>query len=481
MQLPDFTQSKILIAGDVMLDRYWHGQTARISPEAPVPVVNVRHVEQRAGGAANVAFGVAALGAQARLLGTVGADEAATDLAQLLEQAGIDNRLHIDQQRPTITKLRVISQHQQMIRLDFEAAASSEAALPETSFLQALTDVSAIILSDYGKGGLSRVQRLIQLAQQTGVPILVDPKQADFAVYRGASLLTPNRREFERVVGPCRDTNELIEKGMQLVTDLACNGLLITRGEEGMTLLSVDHEPLHIPAQAQEVFDVTGAGETVIAGLASAIAAGLAQPKAAQLANIAAGIAVGKLGTATVSKAELDAALSASAKTADSRRGIVAKDELMQYVALARQRGERIVMTNGCFDILHPGHISYLEQARKLGDRLIVAVNDDASVRRLKGADRPINSLEHRMAVLAGLAAVDWVVAFREATPARLIAATAPDVLVTSDDNMSKQIACHETVLARSVQVKVLPFIAHHSTTSIINRILHSHEHQPDD
>lgn len=475
MQLPDFTRNKLLIAGDVMLDRYWHGSTRRISPEAPVPVVNVRHIEHRAGGAANVAFGVAALGAQARLLGTVGADEAATELARLIEQAGIDNRLHVDQQRPTITKLRVVSQHQQMIRLDFEAAASAEAALPETAFRQSLVDIDALILSDYGKGALSQVQRLIQLARQADIPVLVDPKQADFEVYRNATLLTPNRREFERVVGPCKDTAELVEKGMRLAAELGCSALLITRGEEGMTLLSKDSEPVHIPAQAQEVFDVTGAGDTVIAVLASAVAAGMPLAEAAHLANIAAGIAVGKLGTATVTKAELDAALSASAKTADSRRGIVAENELLQYIALARQRGERIVMTNGCFDLLHPGHISYLEKARQFGDRLIIAVNDDDSVQRLKGDKRPINPLAHRMAVLAGLAAVDWVVAFSEDTPARLIAAAAPDVLVKGGDYQVEQIAGHEAVLARGGQVKILPFVDHHSTTAIINRILRPH------
>lgn len=474
MQLPDFTRIKLLVAGDVMLDRYWHGSTSRISPEAPVPVVNVRDIEHRAGGAANVALGVAALGAQARLLGTVGVDEAADELVRLIEQAGIGNRLHSDQRRPTITKLRVISQHQQMIRLDFEAAATTDAALPETAFLDALDGVDTVVLSDYGKGALTQVQSLVQLARKAGIPVLVDPKQIDFAVYRGATLVTPNRREFERVVGPCRDTAELVEKGMRLLTELDWNALLITRGEEGMTLLSEGHEPVHIPAQAQEVFDVTGAGDTVIAVLASAVAAGMPLPQAALLANVAAGIAVGKLGTATVTLAELSTALRASPQRGDSRRGIIAEDDLVQQIALARQRGERIVMTNGCFDILHPGHVRYLETARQLGDRLIVAVNDDASVARLKGANRPVVTLQDRMAVLAGLAAVDWVVPFSEDTPARLIEQIGPDILVKGGDYLVEQIAGHETVLARGGEVRILPFVDGRSTSSIIERIIHA-------
>lgn len=471
MQLPDFSRYRVLVAGDVMLDRYWYGSTARISPEAPVPVVNVRDTEHRAGGAANVALGIAALGAQARLLGSVGEDDAATELTRLLTRAGIESRLNTDRHRPTITKLRVVSQHQQMIRLDFEAAPSAEAALPEELFGAALDGSDAVVLSDYGKGALLQVQRLIQLARDAGKPVLVDPKQDDFAVYRGATLITPNRREFERAVGVCRDESELVEKGTRLLERLDWTALLITRGEAGMTLLSRNCEPVHIPAQAQEVFDVTGAGDTVIAVLASAVAAGLPLSQAATLANTAAGIAVGKLGTATVDAAELRAALAASQQSAN-RYGITNEDTLLQQLAQARRRGERIVMTNGCFDILHPGHVAYLEEARRLGDKLIVAVNDDASVRRLKGAQRPINPLEHRMAVLAGLAAVDWVVPFSEDTPARLIERLGPDVLVKGGDYTVEQIAGHQAVLARGGEVKILPFVAGRSTTGIIERIL---------
>lgn len=469
--IPNFASVRLLVAGDVMLDRYWYGSTSRISPEAPVPVVTVNDIENRAGGAANVALGLAALGVQTRLCGKIGTDEAGEALEQLLRASGIGCALERSAQRPTITKLRVISHHQQMIRLDFEAEAGPEAALSPGAFATELSQADAVVLSDYAKGALHEVQELIALARKAGKPVLVDPKQQDFSVYRGATLITPNRAEFERAAGRYRDLNELVAKGLELIERMDWQAMLLTRGEEGMTLLERGKPALHIPAQAHEVFDVTGAGDTVIAVLAAAMAAGATLPDAARLANVAAGIVVGKLGTATVSLAELEAALHPP-QPRESRQGILDEPTLLKQVKAARARGERIVMTNGCFDILHPGHIAYLEQARRLGDRLIVAVNDDASVRRLKGAQRPINPLEHRMAVLAGLGAVDWVVPFAEDTPARLIELVAPDVLTKGGDYTVEQIAGHKSVLARGGEVRILPFVENNSTTDIIQRIL---------
>src|SRR5690625_455587 len=454
-----------------MLDRYWHGGTSRISPEAPVPVVAVNRIENRPGGAANVALGLAALGVTTRLCGIVGQDEAGDVLRQLLEQSGIGCALRRCAERPTITKLRVMSHHQQMIRLDFEAESDVGEGLTTADFEAELAKCDAVVLSDYAKGALRDVSRFIAAARAAGKPVLVDPKQRDFAVYRGATLATPNRAEFERAVGRCRSESELVEKGLQLLDAVEWDALLLTRGEEGMTLLQRDAKPVHIAAQAHEVFDVTGAGDTVIAVTAAALAAGAPLADAARLANVAAGIAVGKLGTATVSLAELEHALSPP-QPHDSGQGVLSESTLLKQVGAARARGERIVMTNGCFDILHPGHVQYLEQARRLGDRLIIAVNDDDSVRRLKGKSRPINPLAHRQAVLAGLAAVDWVVAFSEDTPARLIEAVGPDVLVKGGDYRIEDIAGHESVLARGGEVKVLPFLADNSTTDIIERIL---------
>lgn len=470
LTLPDFPSVRLLVAGDVMLDRYWYGSTSRISPEAPVPVVAVNMTEDRPGGAANVALGLAALGVQTRLCGKVGDDEAGDTLQRLMQERGIGCALERSSQRPTITKLRVISHQQQMIRLDFEADSDTGAELAIENFKSELAQVDAVIFSDYAKGALNNMETFIALARKAGKPVLIDPKQSDFSVYRGATLITPNRHEFERIVGRCRSEDELCEKGFALLEQMQWQALLLTRGEEGMTLLEQGRPPLHIPAQAHEVFDVTGAGDTVIAVTAAALAAGQSLQEAARLANLAAGVVVGKLGTATVTLAELELAANPQ-KAHQSQQCVTTEQALLKHIAASRRRGECVVMTNGCFDILHPGHVAYLEQARKLGDRLIVAVNDDASVRRLKGPSRPINGLDHRMAVLAGLASVDWVVPFSEDTPARLIEAIAPDVLVKGGDYHIEQIAGHKSVLARGGEVKVLPFLEANSTTDIIKRI----------
>ncbi|AKJ30623.1 bifunctional D-glycero-beta-D-manno-heptose-7-phosphate kinase/D-glycero-beta-D-manno-heptose 1-phosphate adenylyltransferase HldE [Caldimonas brevitalea] len=471
MRIPDFSKHRLLVAGDVILDRYWSGSTTRISPEAPVPVVNIRRSEQRAGGAANVALGLAALGAPVCLLSRVGEDEPATILREVLETGGVRCELEADPALTTITKLRVVSIHQQMIRLDFENPPAPAAAVRLASFQRQLADADAVVLSDYGKGALLQVQELIQAARAAGKPVLVDPKQADLGVYRDASVITPNRGEFERAVGPCRSEQELIDKGLALLEQMGWEALVITRSEEGMTLLEKGRPPLNIPAQAQEVYDVTGAGDTVISVLAAARAAGQSWANAVWLANLAAGIAVGKLGTATVSLQELRSAVEKQLRPT-STHGVVSEAELLVQVQEARRRGERVVMTNGCFDILHPGHVNYLAEARRLGDRLVVAVNDDASVQRLKGPTRPIVPAEDRMAVLAGLASVDWVVPFSEDTPERLIDSVAPDVLVKGGDYQVEQIAGHRGVLARGGEVRVLPFVDGRSTSAIVQRIL---------
>jgi len=403
------------------------------------------------------------------LLGPVGEDEPAQILAELLARHGVECAFERHASLRTVTKLRVLSHHQQMIRLDFEDPPSPAAALTPAQLAPRLAEADAVVLSDYGKGALAQVAALIEAARRAGKPVVVDPKQADLSVYRGASILTPNRAEFERAVGPCASDEELVAKGLELVQRLGWEALLVTRSEKGMTLLERGREPVHIPAQAQEVYDVTGAGDTVVAVLAAARAAGASWEAAARLANVAAGIAVGKLGTATVSRAELAQAAEPHGRRDD--HGVVDEATLLQRVQQARERGERIVMTNGCFDLLHAGHVRYLAEARALGHRLVVAVNDDASVRRLKGPTRPIVPLEDRMTVLAALAAVDWVVPFSEDTPARLIEAVQPDVLVKGGDYRTDQIAGHESVLARGGEVRVLRFVEGKSTTSIVERI----------
>ena len=469
LELPDFRKARVLVVGDIMLDRYWHGATSRISPEAPVPVVHVKGAEERPGGAGNVALNIAALQARGEVLAATGDDEAADSLACILEQAGVSCHFQRVAEAPTVTKLRIISRHQQLIRLDFEegfAAIDRERLLAEYRAL--LPDVGAVVLSDYGKGTLEAVRELIAAAREAEVPVLVDPKLTDFAPYAGATLITPNLAEFEAVVGPVADEAALVDKGLALIRRHDLGALLVTRGEHGMTLLRDGLPEFHLPTEAREVFDVTGAGDTVIATLAAALAAGEDLERATALANVAAGIVVGKLGTATASVPELRRAL---ASQQEAGYGVVTEAQLQVAVDDARAHGERIVMTNGCFDILHAGHVGYLAEARRLGDRLIVAVNDDDSVRRLKGEGRPVNPLERRMAVLAALESVDWVVPFSEDTPERLICEVQPDVLVKGGDYRPEEIAGHDCVKDRGGEVVVLGYEEGVSTTRIIDAL----------
>ncbi|MGG6100376.1 bifunctional D-glycero-beta-D-manno-heptose-7-phosphate kinase/D-glycero-beta-D-manno-heptose 1-phosphate adenylyltransferase HldE [Pantoea allii] len=467
--LPAFGQASVLVVGDVMLDRYWYGPTSRISPEAPVPVVKVETVEERPGGAANVAMNIAALGAGSRLIGLTGEDDAAQVLSKTLKDVRVDCDFVTLKSHPTITKLRVLSRNQQLIRLDFEEGFEQVDAAPmHEKMRQSLSRSGAVVLSDYGKGALDSVQQMITLAREANVPVLIDPKGTDFARYRGATLLTPNLSEFEAVVGKCKTENEIVERGMQLIADCDLSALLVTRSENGMTLLQPGKAPLHLPTLAQEVFDVTGAGDTVIGVLAAALAAGDSLEEACFLANAAAGVVVGKLGTSTVSIVELENAIRARPERGF---GIMTEAELKDAVAMACQRGEKVVMTNGVFDILHAGHVSYLANARKLGDRLIVAVNSDASTKRLKGDSRPVNPQENRMIVLGALEAVDWVVLFEEDTPQRLIASVLPDLLVKGGDYKPEDIAGSKEVWANGGDVRVLNFEDGISTTNIIKTI----------
>ena len=468
--LPDFKRAAVLVVGDVMLDRYWHGPTSRISPEAPVPVVKVEQIEERPGGAANVAMNIASLGAGSRLVGLTGNDDAARVLNTTLGGVNVACDFVTVPTHPTITKLRVLSRSQQLIRLDFEEGFDGVDPQPmHDRIAQALPHSGALVLSDYAKGALSSVEAIIALAREAGVPVLVDPKGTDFGRYHGATLLTPNLSEFEAVVGKCKSEAEIVERGTALMQQHALSALLVTRSENGMTLLQPGKAPFHLPTQAQEVFDVTGAGDTVIGVLAAALAAGNTLEESCFLANAAAGVVVGKLGTSTVSTVELENAIHARP---ESGFGVMDEAQLQAEVAKARQRGEKVVMTNGVFDILHAGHVSYLANARKLGDRLIVAVNSDASTRRLKGETRPVNPLVNRMIVLGALEAVDWVVGFEEDTPQRLIAGVLPDLLVKGGDYKPEDIAGSKEVWANGGDVKVLNFEDGISTSNIIKTII---------
>ncbi len=470
--IPEFDNSRVLIVGDLMLDRYWHGQTQRISPEAPVPVVHIKDHEGRPGGAGNVALNVVALGGHARLLALVGQDQAAEALQAQLEEAGVVCELEAVAGSDTVTKLRVMSRNQQLIRLDFEDGfADYDHAHLLSRFDACLADADVVVFSDYGKGCLDEITAMISRARAAGKQILVDPKGNDFSRYRGATLITPNESEFAAVVGTWDSDALMVEKAHGLREACELEALLITRSERGMALIRADDE-MHIATVAREVFDVTGAGDTVIATLAAALGAGESIEDATRLANLAGGIVVGKMGTATLSAEELNRAILGEAV---EETGVVGLHALKRQLQLARARGEKVVMTNGCFDILHAGHVQYLEQARSLGDKLIVAVNSDDSIARLKGPDRPINPLEQRMTVLSGLASVDWVIPFGkdsvDDTPRELICELLPDCLVKGGDYEPEAVAGGDCVIANGGEVVILDFVDGCSTTNIVKRI----------
>lgn len=466
----NFEHAELLIVGDVMLDQYWFGGTSRISPEAPVPVVQVGRINELPGGAANVALNIAALGAKPLLMGLTGEDDVALRLEKLLDEQKVQFHLSRVLSHPTITKLRVLSRNQQMIRLDTEKKFPSDASKNLfDSYKNALDKVKVIVLSDYGKGTLSESRWFIETAKSKNVKVVVDPKSLDFSIYQGADVLTPNLKEFEGVVGKCDNIDILVREGQKILAQFDIGALVITRSEHGLSVIT-PNSATHLPAFAREVHDVTGAGDTVIAVLATALAAGMELVNAAHLGNIAAGIAVGKLGAATVSVPEIQAILG---QEQSIPTGIMTEENLLAAIKLCRARGEKIVFTNGCFDILHAGHVLYLEQAKRLGDRVVVALNDDASVARLKGASRPINALPDRMSVLAGLRSVDWVVSFSEDTPLRIIQNILPDILVKGGDYKNPEtLPGAEFVLNQGGKVQLLSLKENCSTTKIIDSIM---------
>jgi len=456
-----------------MLDRYFFGDAGRISPEAPVPVIHIKDRDERPGGAANVALNIATLGAKVTLLGITGQDEAAQILSEQLNAARVSLDFCSTPDVFTITKQRIVSSHQQLIRLDFEKNLSSvDHQKMFDAYCDHLPEVDVVILSDYGKGTLSDPAWFIKQARDRGIPVFVDPKGKDFTRYAHATLITPNFKEFEAVVGPCEHEEEISQKGKHLIEQLGLSALLLTRGNQGMTLIQRDQATLHLPAYAHEVYDVTGAGDTVLAVLAASVAAKLSLSQAVALANLAASIVVTKLGTATVSIPELEGMIRARCSgNASIARGMVNEDQLLSLAQQARSEGKKIVFTNGCFDILHVGHVTYLQQAKELGDYLIVAINDDDSVFRLKGVGRPIHNKTQRMMVLAGLGVVDWVVSFADDTPERLLRRLKPDVLVKGGDYTLDQVVGANIVHAYGGEVRVLRMVNDVSTTRIIDRL----------
>ena len=469
LTVPDFSAVRILVAGDLMLDQYSFGPASQISPEAPVPIVRVTETQARAGGAANVAVNLSSLGAITTVAGIVGKDANAMVLRELLESQRVKTVLVESGDRPTITKLRILSRNQQLLRLDTEETYAAEDASMVAGVLRdELANNDICILSDYAKGTLGDVSALIALCREHGVPALVDPKGIDFTAYRGATVLTPNLAEFTAVAAASEDDQALGSRAEALRNQLDLQALVVTLGERGMLVVADSTEATILPARAREVYDVTGAGDTVIAALAAGVGAGLSILDAAELANLAAGLVVAKIGVASVTASELKLALH---ERGQGGGGLLTREEAGQVAGEARARGERIVMTNGCFDILHTGHVSYLQEAKTRGDRLMVAVNTDESATKLKGKGRPINPLADRMAVLTGLAAVDWVVPFAEDTPEQLVAEILPDVLVKGGDYVREAVAGGRIVLENGGSVEILSYREGRSTSAMVDAI----------
>ena len=469
-----FGHPRVLVVGDVMLDKYVWGEVARISPEAPVPVLRTGRHSQRPGGAANVAMNLAGLGAQVTVLGFGGGDADQYALEALLHTAGVKFSILACPGTPTTSKLRVLAGHQQLLRMDCEAKLAYTATASEILLRRvgtALPGSSVVVLSDYAKGVLSeRVCRtIIAEARRFHVPIVVDPKGQDFARYRGATTICPNARELAAVTGaPASDLNRLLAAGQAMVPRLEVEYLLVTLGEKGIAILRPD-SIVHAPAAARQVYDVSGAGDTVIAVIAAVLAAGVPVESAVQLANVAAGIVVSKVGTVPIQRGELLGVVLQD-EHPGSEEKVLTLERLLSRVTGWRASGLQIVFTNGCFDLLHIGHIKLLEQARRMGDRLIVAVNSDNSVRRLKGRERPLVREEDRARILAALAAVDAVVVFDESTPLRLIEALRPDVLVKGGDYTKAEVVGAAEVRGWGGRVELVPLVEGCSTTSLIER-----------
>jgi D-beta-D-heptose 7-phosphate kinase / D-beta-D-heptose 1-phosphate adenosyltransferase len=475
--LASFQRARVLVLGDVMLDRFVYGSVERTSPEAPVPVMALERTADMPGGAANVARNAVALGAQVVLIGVVGADEPARELREHLGRAaGLQSHLIVDSARPTTTKTRYVADRQQILRTDVELAAPLAAPVAETLLAQfdaALADADVVILSDYGKGALSDAvtARAIAAATAAGKRVLVDPKSRSFAKYRGATVLTPNQHELQSASGhECSTDAQVVAAARDILARGICSIVVATRGKEGMSIVPSDGEALHIRTVATEVYDVTGAGDTAMAAMAVALASGAAIVQAARLANIAAGIVVGKYGTATASPDEILARLGGTEES-DAAESSYTLERAQLLVTRWHRLGLRIAFTNGCFDMLHPGHVSLLNEAKRASDRLVVGLNSDRSVRRLKGASRPVQSAGARALVLSSLKAVDAVVIFEDDTPLGLITALEPDVLVKGADYTVQTVVGAEEVLRRGGKVVLAELLPAHSTSETIRRI----------
>jgi len=470
-----FGNLKVLVVGDLMLDRYILGEVERISPEAPVPVLRHAQRYERPGGAANVAMNLAGLGCQTLLAGFWGNDTEQRELAVFLEKAGVDTAGVVTTSLPTISKTRILGRMQQLLRLDIESrerpSAEDQQHLLER-VEQLVSKVHAVVLSDYAKGALTArlCETAIRAARRLGVPVLVDPKSTDFSMYSGATAVCPNLKELSAATGvAAHEIEELLVAGEAQRQEHDLTYLTLTMSEKGIRVLS-EGRTFHSPARAREVYDVSGAGDTVIATMAACLAAKLPIETAVDLANLAAGIVVATVGTVPIAKHELIAALTPSSGITSGEK-MLDGERLLKRVAEWRAAGETIVFTNGCFDLLHVGHITLLEDCHKFGSKLVLGLNADASICRLKGPSRPIVGENERMRVMAALAAVDAVVLFAEDTPLELIKLVKPDVLVKGGDYSVETVVGHEAVIAAGGRVEIVPTVEGFSTSNIVKKL----------
>ena len=469
--------ARVLVVGDLILDKYTWGSVDRISPEAPVQVVEVEREDVRLGGAGNVVNNLLSLGCQVSIASVVGADADGRELLSLLQQKDLDfSAIQQLKQRKTSCKTRILANRQQILRVDRESVGPITAVEQDELFakvLALLPDVDAVLISDYLKGVLvpELLQRIIIACQKQQLPVVIDPKGKDFSRYRGATVLTPNRREAEIATGTAiADEGSLLEAGGQLLRQLQLDAVVLTRSEAGMSLFTANGAVNHFPTEAREVFDVSGAGDTVVATIGAALAVGLQLEDAVKLSNLAAGIVVGKLGTSTVAPDEILNLLLRQSGTTESK--ILSSIQLQMALEPLRAAGKQIVFTNGCFDLLHAGHVKYLQQARQLGDLLVLGLNSDTSIRRLKGEKRPLLEETERAQILAALDCIDYLVVFDEDTPLELLEVVRPNVLVKGGDYRAEEVVGKELVESYGGKVELIQFVEGKSTTGIIDTVL---------
>jgi len=469
--------TSVLCVGDAMLDRFVYGSVDRVSPEAPIPVLFIERESAMLGGAGNVVRNLVALGAAPAFVSVVGDDAAGREVTRLVGEHGeIDPCIVVEPGRQTTIKTRFFASHQQLLRADRESRTAVAGPIRDQLLSRAdrlLAKAQAMVLSDYGKGVLSPpvVAELIRRARALGKMVVVDPKGADYTLYAGATVVTPNRKELLEATGMPVDGDEaVVAAARHLISTCSLDAVLVTRSQDGMTLVTKDGEVHHLPAEAREVFDVSGAGDTVVATLAAALASGASLLESALLANVAAGIVVGKVGTAVAYGEEVVAALHHDDLTAGDSK-IVPVVSATELVGRWHRKGQKVGFTNGCFDLLHPGHVSLLAQARAACDRLVVGLNSDASVQRLKGPTRPVQSEASRATVLSSLASVDLVVIFGEDTPLKLIEALKPDVLIKGADYTIDKVVGAEAVQSWGGKVVLADLVNGQSTTNTIKKM----------